>query len=223
VRVHLLSALLFAGVLSVSAVAQVGEPEPSPSPQPTTFVSPLNGERRLADPEGKDYTNLQQLYDFWQDDIDALERIRKCGSAQDIARAEELVQKSAQAFQDALQQYIFDWSSMKYPGKPGKNGYSEDFIQKRYDEDKQKVLDALQKNHKPFLPKTNGCPKPNDMVHPGPNGQKERPRPRSDDGGRPGGLPGDFSIGVGSGHDDRHRDDNRHDTRTPPPGDGQDH
>ena len=208
------------------AVAQV-EPAPSPAPSPTPnpmFHSPFNGDRRLSDPEGKDYTNLQQLYDFWQDDIAALAKIKKCGSAQDVAAAEALVERSAKAFEDALAQYVIDWSTFNYGTRtPPANGrFYLDAWNSRYASDKQAVLDLLQKNYKPFAPQTGDCPKPNKNMSPGPNGGGVKSdgssRDRKDDDGL-GGLLGHVTIGIdigGRGHD-HHGDTRKSDHQDTPP------
>jgi len=151
------SLFFFAG----AALAQIPVIEPRPA---GTFHSPFNGEKSLSDVEGQAYTNLQMLYDLWQDDLLALAKAKACGSFQDIQRAEQLVAQSAKDFDAALETYIGDWSSQVYGPKGPQHGNSSPGVKEHYERDKKAVMDLLEKNHKSVV-KIGECPKTN--MHPG--------------------------------------------------------
>lgn len=137
--------IAFVGLAGIAARAQVpviDKPEPA-----GTFQSPFNGQRQRDGEEGKAYARLQQLHDLWRDDL------RAEGAAGDyrspeFARLHALVTQSNAAFQAALDQYVEDWSTFRYPKgfRPVvvPDGYSsKDPATRRFYEDRAIVMASL--------------------------------------------------------------------------------
>ncbi len=143
--VVLFAGTAFVGSSGVDALAQVPVID---KPQPAgTFQSPFHGERRLDDPEGKDYAKLQQLHDLWADDLRAEGNAGAEGTNNpEWQRAHALVAQSDAAFHAALDQYVEDWSSRRYPTgfrpstKPGEQPTEMDRL---FAEDRAKVMGVI--------------------------------------------------------------------------------
>ncbi len=142
-----LGLILGSSFVAGNALAQVPVID-TPAPA-KTFQSPFNGERRLDDPEGRDYAKLQQLHDDWVDDMRAVGAAGAEGTNNpEWQRAHALAAKSDAAFHEALDQYVEDWSTFAYP-----KGFrpvvvpdgpsSDDPITRRFYIDRAKVMASI--------------------------------------------------------------------------------
>jgi hypothetical protein len=142
--ISVVAALLFVAPANVWAQADINS---TTNPQ-GTFPSPLNGDKKADSPEAKDFSKL-------------IEKKRKLGKIAKDDKAHKDTPREWQAqydaaekdYQDALTQYVLDWSPFVYPKPlpdsskitdPKKKKKAEE-VEKQMKEDKEKVEKAVDK------------------------------------------------------------------------------
>ena len=154
------------------------------SSAPTVFHSPFNGEKKAYNPpegEHKDFNDLLDLYDTMKDAESALAFARKCGSADDVKKAQSALDKATEAFSKAMFEYINGWSNLTYSGftwYPG-TGFvnkSQQNIESNgsYKADRQKVMDSLAQADKKQHA-VGDCPPKTENTTGGASGSKPKP------------------------------------------------
>lgn len=167
--------ILLVGLSGVHALAQV-----APS-QPKTVKSPFHGEINLDSPEGKDFAKLQELFGIMRADHAASVNAKNNGKPEDAAVIEAAYKESSKKFEDALDQYVRDWSGTLYPKDwkpaPPSEDPHMDQLSKQYWLDRRKAFALLFTNDKTVIPPEKT----------GPRGQQTKP---SGDCNKGGGLTG---------------------------------
>jgi hypothetical protein len=102
--------LLGIAVVSFAGVSSAQEPPPQPK-----FHSPFNGDKEPGSGEQADLNNLVKLREQEYAAEAKLDAAKKCGTKEDIEKAEAASETAWRASSVALEQYVRDWSTNVYP------------------------------------------------------------------------------------------------------------